>query len=39
MARLAARGWKPDYVSIRKRMNLQAPIRGEYLAKAHRWSS
>jgi pantoate--beta-alanine ligase len=30
--RLAARGWKPDYVSIRKRMNLQAPNRDEYLA-------
>jgi pantoate--beta-alanine ligase len=32
MARLAARGWQPDYVSIRKRMNLQAPSRDEYLA-------
>jgi len=32
MNRLAARGWKPDYVSIRKRMNLQAPSRDEYLA-------
>jgi pantoate--beta-alanine ligase len=32
MARLAARGWQPDYVSIRKRMNLQAPTREEYLA-------
>jgi pantoate--beta-alanine ligase len=32
MARLAARGWQPDYVSIRKRMNLQAPSREEYLA-------
>jgi pantoate--beta-alanine ligase len=32
MQRLAARGWKPDYVSIRKRMNLQAPSREEYLA-------
>lgn len=32
MNRLAARGWKPDYVSIRKRMNLQAPGRDEYLA-------
>ncbi|WP_036168466.1 pantoate--beta-alanine ligase [Massilia sp. 9096] len=30
MARLAERGWKPDYVSIRKRMNLQAPTREEY---------
>ncbi len=25
VAKLAARGWKPDYVSIRKRENLQAP--------------
>jgi pantoate--beta-alanine ligase len=32
MARLASRGWQPDYVSIRKRMNLQAPTREEYLA-------
>jgi len=32
MERLAARGWKPDYVSIRKRMNLQAPSRDEHLA-------
>jgi pantoate--beta-alanine ligase len=32
MERLAARGWKPDYVSIRKRMNLQAPSRDEVLA-------
>lgn len=32
MNRLAARGWKPDYVSIRKRMNLGAPSRDEYLA-------
>jgi pantoate--beta-alanine ligase len=32
MARLAARGWEPDYVSIRKRMDLQAPTREEYLA-------
>jgi pantoate--beta-alanine ligase len=32
MDRLAARGWQPDYVSIRKRMNLQAPTREEYLA-------
>ena len=30
MERLAARGWQPDYVSIRKRMNLQAPSREEY---------
>ena len=34
MNRLAARGWKPDYVSIRKRMNLQAPSREEYEAGA-----
>jgi pantoate--beta-alanine ligase len=32
MARLAARDWRPDYVSIRKRMNLQAPTREEYAA-------
>jgi pantoate--beta-alanine ligase len=32
MDRLAARGWKPDYVSIRKRMNLRAPSRDECLA-------
>jgi pantoate--beta-alanine ligase len=32
MSRLAARGWQPDYVSIRKRMNLQAPTRDEYIA-------
>lgn len=32
MNRLAARGWKPDYVSIRKRMNLRAPSREEVLA-------
>ncbi|MES2538485.1 MAG: pantoate--beta-alanine ligase [Pseudomonadota bacterium] len=36
MAGLADRGWKPDYVSIRKRSNLQAPsaeelARGELL--------
>jgi pantoate--beta-alanine ligase len=34
MERLAARGWQPDYVSIRKRMNLQAPSREEYAAGA-----
>ncbi|KQV52185.1 pantoate--beta-alanine ligase [Massilia sp. Root335] len=34
MARLAAHGWQPDYVSIRKRMNLQAPSREEYEAGA-----
>jgi len=34
MARLAARGWQPDYVSIRKRMNLQAPSADEQAAGA-----
>jgi pantoate--beta-alanine ligase len=34
MARLAARGWQPDYVSIRKRMNLQAPSREEHTSGA-----
>lgn len=34
MERLAAHGWQPDYVSIRKRMNLQAPSRDEYEAGA-----
>jgi pantoate--beta-alanine ligase len=34
MGRLAAHGWQPDYVSIRKRMNLQAPSREEYEAGA-----
>ena len=34
MERLAARGWQPDYVAIRKRMNLQAPSREEYAAGA-----
>jgi pantoate--beta-alanine ligase len=34
MERLAAHGWQPDYVSIRKRMNLQAPTREEYEAGA-----
>jgi len=29
---LARRGWKPDYVSIRKRVDLQAPTREEFLA-------
>jgi pantoate--beta-alanine ligase len=32
MQRLAVRGWKPDYVSIRKRINLEAPSRDEVLA-------
>jgi pantoate--beta-alanine ligase len=34
MAQLAARGWKPDYVSIRKRMDLQAPNAAELEAGA-----
>lgn len=29
MAHLAARGWQPDYVSIRKRINLQPPAAGD----------
>ena len=32
MERLAARGWQPDYVSIRKRIDLQAPSAAEYAA-------
>jgi len=32
MERLAERGWQPDYVSIRKRINLQAPGTAEYTA-------
>ncbi|MGZ3159098.1 MAG: pantoate--beta-alanine ligase, partial [Burkholderiaceae bacterium] len=32
MAQLAARGWKPDYISIRKRADLQPPSAGD-LAK------
>jgi pantoate--beta-alanine ligase len=32
MAKLTARGWKPDYVSIRKRADLQPPSAGD-LAK------
>ncbi|MDK3021887.1 pantoate--beta-alanine ligase [Cupriavidus taiwanensis] len=31
-ASLAKRGWKPDYVAIRKRVDLQAPTREEFLA-------
>jgi pantoate--beta-alanine ligase len=31
-AALEKRGWKPDYVSIRKRVNLQAPTREEFAA-------
>jgi len=34
MERLAAHGWQPDYVSIRKRMNLQAPNADEQAAGA-----
>jgi pantoate--beta-alanine ligase len=29
MARLAVRGWKPDYISIRKRADLQPPSAGD----------
>ena len=29
MARLANRGWKPDYISIRKRIDLQPPSAGD----------
>lgn len=29
MAKLAARGWKPDYISIRKRVDLQPPSAGD----------
>jgi len=29
MAHLAARGWQPDYVSIRKRIDLQPPAAGD----------
>ena len=32
MERLAARGWQPDYVSIRKRIDLQAPNADQYAA-------
>ncbi len=32
LARLQARGWKADYVSIRKRSNLQPPTREEFAA-------
>jgi pantoate--beta-alanine ligase len=28
MAKLAARGWKPDYIAIRKRSNLLPPVAG-----------
>ncbi len=29
MEKLASRGWKPDYVSIRKRIDLQPPTAGD----------
>jgi pantoate--beta-alanine ligase len=29
MSRLAARGWKPDYIAIRKRSDLQPPSAGD----------
>lgn len=29
MAKLAGRGWKPDYISIRKRVDLQPPSAGD----------
>ena len=29
MAQLSARGWKPDYISIRKRIDLQPPAAGD----------
>lgn len=32
MGRLAARGWQPDYVAIRKRIDLQAPGAADYAA-------
>ncbi len=32
MAKLAQRGWKPDYIAVRKRANLQAPSAAEYEA-------
>jgi len=35
MADLSARGWKPDYISIRKQMNLQASS-GEDLARGEK---
>jgi pantoate--beta-alanine ligase len=33
MHRLANRGWKPDYVSIRKRIDLQPPTVGDLETK------
>jgi pantoate--beta-alanine ligase len=32
MEKLATRQWAPDYISIRKRANLQAPTQEELLA-------
>ncbi|WP_118183167.1 pantoate--beta-alanine ligase [Paraburkholderia phosphatilytica] len=32
MAALAARGWKPDYIAIRKRSNLLPPVAGDISA-------
>lgn len=29
MAALAARGWQPDYISVRKRVNLLPPTRDD----------
>jgi pantoate--beta-alanine ligase len=34
MKRLAERGWKPDYISIRKRSDLQPPSAGDLAQKA-----
>lgn len=34
MERLASRGWKPDYVSIRKRIDLQPPTAGDLAQNA-----
>ncbi len=34
MARLAARGWKPDYIDVRKRVDLQAPSAADLEAGA-----
>jgi pantoate--beta-alanine ligase len=33
MAQLAARGWKPDYISIRRRADLQPPSAGDLAQK------
>jgi pantoate--beta-alanine ligase len=29
MDKLAGRGWKPDYISVRKRIDLQAPTQAD----------